>query len=123
MEIPERVRLLATLKCGNKVWGKGQVLDAEKDGRPIPMEILAEIRANTGKVEVLPLPYAPPPPPPIREDEDLHCPQCEHVPFATEAALKTHITKNHSEPQEVAEQTSVNKEVEDGHAGGIGDTT
>lgn len=44
----ERVKVLTTLKAGDKVWGKGEILSS-----PIPADIISEIRAGTGTVEVL----------------------------------------------------------------------
>ena len=46
--IIEKVLIKTTLKAGNMVWEKGQTLTA-----PIPEDILAEVKANTGTVEVL----------------------------------------------------------------------
>ena len=46
--IIEKVLIKTTLKAGNVVWQKGQTLTA-----PIPEDILAEVKANTGTVEVL----------------------------------------------------------------------
>jgi hypothetical protein len=43
-----RVRLLTTLKCGKNVWEEGVELYP-----PLPPDILAEIQADTGTVEVL----------------------------------------------------------------------
>ena len=48
----ERVQLLRTLKT-NKVWKKGTIFDAKKDGRPIPAFVIAEVRANKPTVKVL----------------------------------------------------------------------
>lgn len=48
----ERAELLVTLK-GVKVWKKGTIFDPEKDGHPIPSDVIAEVRAKTGKVRVL----------------------------------------------------------------------
>lgn len=48
----ERVELLVTVK-GTKVWKKGTIFDPQKDGHPIPSEIINEVRANTGTVRVL----------------------------------------------------------------------
>jgi len=48
----ERVELLVTLK-GAKTWKKGTIFDPKKDGRPIPSDIIAEVRANSGAVRVL----------------------------------------------------------------------
>jgi len=48
----ERIELLTTLK-GKEVWKKGTIFDPKKDGHPIPPEIIAEVRANTGTVRVL----------------------------------------------------------------------
>jgi len=48
----ERAELLVTLK-GKKVWKKGTIFDPKKDGHPIPPDIIAEVRANTGTVKVL----------------------------------------------------------------------
>lgn len=93
MEAIERVRLLKTLKCGNDVWYKGKILDAAKDGKPIPTSIISEIRQQTGTVEVLP------PPPRPRTSESLFCTYCEHEEFKTSAAMKAHITKFHIAPE------------------------
>jgi len=48
----ERVQLLRTLKT-DKVWKKGTIFDAKKDGRPIPAFVIAEVRANKPTVKVL----------------------------------------------------------------------
>ena len=44
----EKVRVKKTLKAGNIVWQKGDILNA-----PLPKDILNEVYCNTGTVEVL----------------------------------------------------------------------
>ena len=114
METPERVKMLKTLKCGDNVYGIGNIIDA-----PIPRDLLAEIRANTGAVEAL----APPPQP--RRTDQFYCMKCDHAPFKTETALKTHDTIKHKEKPEDTGGTDAppagKKEVEDGDASGVGD--
>jgi len=44
----ERVKVNTTLKCGNNVYLKGKIYDP-----PIPKDLIAEVKANTGTVEVL----------------------------------------------------------------------
>lgn len=97
MERVERVRILKTLKCGNTTWDAGAILFS-----PIPKDVEAEIRANTGTVEVMS------PPPNARKDRDgeFYCEFCTHRPFKTEAAKKAHITKYH-EPNNRASENDI----------------
>lgn len=44
----EKVKVLKALKCGDMVYKKGQIID-----RPIPPDIVQEVRNDTGTVEVL----------------------------------------------------------------------
>ncbi len=44
----EKVKVLKALKCGDTVYKKGQIID-----RPIPPDIVQEVRNDTGTVEVL----------------------------------------------------------------------
>ena len=44
----ERIKVLVTLKAGQKVWDKGTIIDA-----PIPKELISEARARTKSVEIL----------------------------------------------------------------------
>lgn len=44
----EKVRVLTTLKCGEKVFQQGKVLT-----HPLPAEILKELAAKTGTLEVI----------------------------------------------------------------------
>jgi hypothetical protein len=44
----ERVRIVKTLKAGPKLWKEGDII-----AKPIPSELIAEIREETGAVEVL----------------------------------------------------------------------
>ena len=44
----EKVLIKTTLKAGNLVWEKGCILTT-----PLPKDILAEIEANTGTIEIL----------------------------------------------------------------------
>lgn len=48
----EKAILLKALKAGDTVWDKGTIFP-EKDGAPIPEDILVEIRKQTGTVKVL----------------------------------------------------------------------
>jgi len=44
----EQVQLTVTLKAGEKIWAKGEVISS-----PIPHELLDEVKLNTGTVKVL----------------------------------------------------------------------
>lgn len=48
MENIAKVRLLVTLKAGDKSWAQGSILEA-----PLPPAILNEIRVGRGTVEIL----------------------------------------------------------------------
>jgi|GEM_PF-6156371 len=44
----EQVRLLTTVKARDEVWDKGAII-----GPPVPSVLIAELRNNTGTVEVV----------------------------------------------------------------------
>ena len=44
----EKIKILVNLKAGNKRWEKGSIIEA-----PIPPELISEVRADTGLIEIL----------------------------------------------------------------------
>ena len=44
----ERVRILKTLKSGEKIWGKGEVIEP-----PLPEELIKELKLDRGTVQAV----------------------------------------------------------------------
>lgn len=74
----ERLRVLVTLKAGDKVWNKGCIVNA-----PIPPVLMSELRYGSGTVEVLerkasaPSPPQLSPPEPVAEEPIVKEPEAE----------------------------------------------
>lgn len=62
MEAIEAVRVKTTLKAGGNKWRKGSTI-FKTTKKPIPQDLLMEVRLKTGTVEVLRRETTPPTPP------------------------------------------------------------